>query len=168
MIPVRIANLRRRVAPVVTAAAFALMLQGCADPFSLAMLEIGAGTGASAGINHTLGGITYKTFTAPADDVHAATLKALTAMDIPVDGDTLDDKTRTIKAHAADRDIGIKIEALTPRTTRLRVVASEDVVFKDSATSTEIIIQSAQALDDLQAERARHAARKVASRAHTH
>lgn len=142
----------------------ALTLQGCTAPLGMAMVEIGAGTGASAGVNHTLSGITYKTFTAPSEDVHAATLKALEAMDIPVDSDAVEDKTRKIKAHATDRDIGIEVEAVTDRTTRLRVVASEDVIFKDSSTATEIILQSAQALDDMQAERSRAHARRVASR----
>jgi hypothetical protein len=58
-----------------------------------------------------------------------------------------------MNAHANDRDISVEVEALTPRTTRLRVVASEGMIFKDSATATEIIVQTSQALDDLQAAR---------------
>ncbi len=144
-----------RALTAATMLAAALALQGCAAPLGLAALEIGASTTASAGVSHTMGGITYKTFTASQNDVHTATRKALTTMGIAVDSDQPDPTTRTIKAHASERDIDIEIESLTPKTTRLRVVASEDVVFKDSATATEIIIQTAQALDDLPAARTR-------------
>ena len=146
-----------RPALILGAALFplALSLASCAAPLGMAMVEIGAGTGASAGVSHTLNGITYKTFTAPADQVHQATQRALAGMGIPVDSDRMDDQVRKITAHATDRDIDIEIESLTPKTTRLRVVASESLVFKDSATATEIIVQTAQVLDDLQAARAR-------------
>ncbi|MDP6430402.1 MAG: SDR family oxidoreductase, partial [Rhodospirillales bacterium] len=53
-----------------------------------------------------------------------------------------------IKGTAADREIDIELESLTRRTTRMRVVANEgDIFFKDSATSTEIIIQTAETLE---------------------
>lgn len=152
---------------IVAAAAVAVLtLPGCAAPLGMAMLEIGAGTGASVGANHTLGGITYKTFTASADDVHAATRSALTSMGIPVDKDARpEDGTRKMTAHANDRDIDVEIEAVTPKTTRLRVVAAENIIFKDSATATEIIMQTAQALDDLQEARTRRLARASRPRA---
>jgi len=48
-----------------------------------------------------------------------------------------------ITARAADRDIDIEIEALTPNTTRLTVVAKKDGgLIRDSATATEIILQA--------------------------
>lgn len=149
---------------VVATLAVAMSLQGCAGGLGLTLLGIGASTGASTGINHTLGGIAYKTFTVPSDDLHAATLAALGAMDMPVDKDEMSAtpdtaNIREITASAADREIDIEIEEVTPRTTRLRVVASKDVLFKDSATATEIIMQTALALDELQAAKARRAAR---------
>jgi hypothetical protein len=139
--------------------ATALMAQGCAAPLGLAIAEIGAGTAASAGISHTLGGISYKTFTAPSEDVHIAARRALDTMGIACQSDTLDDGTRQLNATASDRDIDIEIEALTPKTTRLRVVASEYVVLKDSATAAEIIMQTAHALEDLAAQRTARASR---------
>ena len=57
---------------------------GCAAP-ALALLEIGAGTGASAGVSHTLNGITYKTFTASAEDIHQATRRALSECFVSAD-----------------------------------------------------------------------------------
>ena len=48
-----------------------------------------------------------------------------------------------IKARAADREIELEIEALTPNTTRLAVTATKDRGFiRDSATATEIILQT--------------------------
>lgn len=138
-----------------------LMLQGCAG-IGLTLLGIGGGTAASAGVNHTLGGIAYKTFAAPADEVHAAARNALQAMAMPIDKDQPGEAGgHVLAARAADREIDIAIETITPRTTRLRVVATEDVIFKDSSTATEIIMQTAQALDDLQATKARLAAARA-------
>jgi len=136
----------------VLAGVASLAVQGCAAPLGMAMIEIGAGSAASAGVSHTMGGITYKTFTAPAEDVHIAARRALDTMGIPCQSDKPGD-TRQLSARANDRDIDIEIESLTPKTTRLRVVASEFLVLKDSATSTEIIMQTAQALDDLTVQR---------------
>lgn len=147
--------------------ALALSLQGCAG-IGLTLLGVGAGTGAGVGVNHTLGGIAYKTFTAPAEEVHAATRSALNQMAIPVTRDeTEEPRMRVMAAKANDREIDITIESVTPRTTRLRVVASEDVVFKDSATATEIIMQTAQALDTLQAGKSRAVARAANAKSHT-
>lgn len=160
--------IRPRAFIPVAALASVLTLQGCAGGLGLTLLGVGAGTGASAGVNHTLGGITYKTFTAPPDEVHAATRKALTTMGISVDKDENADgetATRQIVGKTNDRDIEIEIEEVTPRTTRLRVVASHDLLFKDSATATEVIMQTAQALDDLQAAKARAAAARPVKKA---
>lgn len=151
---------RRLLLPALTLAS-ALALQGCAAGVGLTLLGIGAGTGASTGVNHTLGGITYKTFTAPPDEVHTAARYAMTNMGITVESDTMSEeqaKTRQITGKTSDREIDIEIEEISPKTSRLRVVASHDLLFKDSATATEIIMQTAQSLDDLQAAKARTAA----------
>lgn len=123
-----------------------LTVQGCAAPVGLTMLGIGGGTAAGAGVEHTMNGITYKTFTAPVEQVHAATRQALAQMAIAIDQDTKTDSGRTMVCKAADREIDIEFEALTPRTTRMRVVANQGLIFKDSATSTEIILQTADTL----------------------
>lgn len=150
-----------RSALIVAALGSVLMLQGCAG-IGLTLLGIGGGTAASAGVNHTLGGIAYKTFAAPADEVHAAAQNALKTMAIAIDQDGPGEAGgHVLAARAADREIDIAIETITPRTTRLRVVATEDVIFKDSSTATEIIMQTAQALDTLQATKARLAATRT-------
>jgi ABC-type antimicrobial peptide transport system ATPase subunit len=61
--------------------------------------------------------------------------------------DSKTDDGWTISATAADRTIDIDLERLTPRTTRMRVVANNGIIFKDRATEAAIIDEAADALD---------------------
>ena len=119
-----------------------LWLSGCAE------VALGAGSlVVGAGFNHALSGITYKTFTAPLANTRLAALKTLSRMDMTVTDETESDSGWEIEAEAADRNITVELESLTPATTRMRVVADEGVFFlKDSATAAEIIVQTAQTL----------------------
>ena len=111
---------------------------GCA-PLALTAAGVGMGTG----VSHMLGGIVYKTFAAPQPKVERATVAALRKMQIKVTETKREDNKQLITARAADRDIEIEIEALTPNTTRLTVVAKKDGgLIRDSATATEIILQA--------------------------
>jgi hypothetical protein len=128
----------------------ALLLQGCAAAaIGVTLATAGAGAGMTAGVEHTLNGIVYKTFSAPANEVRFATLKTLDRMGMPL---TDDQKTETgwqLSAKAKDRSVDIELESLTDMATRIRVVANEGIIFfKDSATATEIILQTAQTLQD--------------------
>ena len=114
------------------------LLPGCA-----AVAVTAVGVGMATGVSHTLGGIVYKTFTAPDTKVQRSTMAALGNMQIKVVEKTRDGNKELIKARAADRDIAIEIEKLTPNTTRMRVTASIDGSFvRDSATATEIILKT--------------------------
>jgi len=102
-----------------------------------------AGVGMSTGVSHTLNGVVYKTFAAPQSKVQHATVSALRKMQIRVSETKRDENKALIAARAADRDIEIEIEALTPNTTRIAVVAKKDGgLIRDSATATEIILQT--------------------------
>jgi hypothetical protein len=102
-----------------------------------------AGVGMATGVSHTLGGIVYKTFTAPQAQVKRGVLSALSRMQIKVTEIKRKNSTETIFAKAGDRDIEIDLEALTPTTTRMQVTARKDGgLLRDSATATEIIIQT--------------------------
>lgn len=125
------------------ALALSLMaLSGCAA-IALTLGSVAAG----AGVDHTLSGIVYKTFAASMAETRLASLKTLKRMDMDV---TKDEKTEDgwlLSATASERKIDIELEALTKRTTRVRVVANKgDIFFKDSATATEIIQQTADSL----------------------
>ncbi|HEV8096931.1 MAG TPA: DUF3568 family protein [Burkholderiales bacterium] len=125
---------------LVTALGLAGMLTGC-DPISLTAL----GVGAAAGVQHTLTGIAYKTFSAPLPQVRTAVKSALAHMDIRVGATEKIENGERIKARAADRDIEIDLEALSGRTTRVRSSARNGI-FMDSATATEIVLQTEKAL----------------------
>jgi len=69
-------------------------------------------------------------------------------MDMKVTTDKRTKALHIIEAVALDRIIEIELEPLTRRTTRMRVVANQgQIFFKDSATATEIIVQTATTLD---------------------
>jgi hypothetical protein len=128
---------------VVIAVAATMVLIGCA-PIALTAGSIAG----SAGVNHTMSGIAYKTFTTPMKSLRVATLKTLNRMEMTVTEDGQSDEGWKIAATAADRTIDIDLEKLTPATTRMRVVTNKgDFFFKDGATSTEIILQTAQIVE---------------------
>lgn len=121
----------------------ALFLAGCAP---VAMTA--GGIAGSAGVNHALNGVAYKTFAAPVRQVRTATIRSLNRMEMKVTNDMKQESGWRIEAVAAERTIEIDLEALTPSATRMRVVTNKGgFFFKDSATSTEIILQTAQRLE---------------------
>ena len=119
-----------------------LGLSGCAA----AALTAG-GIAGSAGVNHTLNGIVYKTCTSPIKSLRVATLKTLNRMEMKVKGDKKAKYGWHVQATAIDREIDIELQRLTPNTTRMRVTTNQGSIFKDSATSTEIILQIADTLE---------------------
>ena len=138
-----------RQARFAIAIAAALLAFGCAP---IAMTA--GGIVGSAGVNHTMNGIAYKTFTSPVRTMRVATLKTLNRMEMDVSQDSKTDDGWLIAARAADRTIAIELEELTPATTRMRVVTNKgDFFFKDGATSTEIILQTAQVIDSASVKR---------------
>lgn len=125
-------------ATIAVLACASLSLGACA-PVMLTAL----GVGMSTGVSHTLGGMVYKTFTAPQAQVKRASIGALNRMQIHVVKAKRDGAVETITARAADRDIQIELEALTPATTRMLVTARKDGgILQDGATATEIILQT--------------------------
>src|SRR5262245_55179688 len=122
-------------------AATMVLVSGCVAVGATAL-----GVGAAVGINHTLSGIVYKTFSEPLPKVKRAALTALHQMEIAVASTEKTKQGELIKAKASNRAIEIEFESLTPKTTRMRVVADSDGLFKDSATATEIILQTERAL----------------------
>jgi hypothetical protein len=121
--------------------ALPLALGGCE---AVALSAIGVG--GSTAVNHTLTGITYRTFTAPMPRVRTASVNALHRMGIRVASDEKLEGNEVLKATARDRDIEIVLEPVSANTTRMRVVAKNGSLFYDSATATEIILQTERIL----------------------
>lgn len=117
-----------------------VLLTGC-DPVSLTVF----GVGTASGVQHTLNGISYRTFTAPVSQVRTATLGSLNRMGIKVSSREKTKEGELIKASASGREVEIELDAVTPSTTRMRA-AVRNGLFMDSATGTEIIIQTEKAL----------------------
>lgn len=129
--------MKTRLAVAVTALALS-SLTGCA-PVALTALGVGMATGTG----HYLGGMVYKTFTTSHANVRRATMGALGRMQIRVVDSKRNGSTEKITARASDREIEIELESLTPTTTRMLVVAKKDGgILRDSATATEIILQT--------------------------
>jgi hypothetical protein len=126
---------------ILIALAAALMTGGCA-----AVALTGLGVGASAGVSHSMGGYTYKTFTVPIPKVRTATLTALKKMGIDLESSEKIEGGELLKAKSGDRDIEVALEAISPNTTRMRTITKKGALFYDSATSTEIILQTERIL----------------------
>ncbi len=127
----------------------ATLLAGC-EAIAVTTLGVAAGVGGGTAVSYTLDGIAYKTFTAPIPKVQRATLAALRKMDLKVEPPELSQNGGgpTIMATGNQRLIAIELEPISPRTTRIRVVAKDGIFFKDKATATEIIYQVADALEE--------------------
>ena len=120
-----------------------VVLTFCVLPGCAAVALTAVGVGMATGVSHTLGGIVYKTFAAPQPKVRRSTVAALGRMQIRIVESKHDGSTEVIEARAADRNIKVEIEALTPNTTRLSVTAIKDGgLIRDAATATEIILQT--------------------------
>lgn len=131
----------QKIKPASLLLAMAASLAAC-DPITLTAASLGAGVG----ISHHLNGIVYKTFTAPLRAVEEGSVVAMRDMGVKVVSRTTNkDGERVINATAKDRDIEVLLEPLTPRTTRMRVIASNGLL-KDSATATEILMQTERVL----------------------
>jgi hypothetical protein len=125
-----------------TIAAATTLLAAC-EPFSI----VAAGVGGSAAVAHTMGGITYRTFTASQQTVKNASIGALNTMGLRVVGhEKGENGAQILKAAGNDREIEITFEPISPSTTRMRVIARNGSIFFDSATATEIILQTEKKL----------------------
>lgn len=101
----------------------------------------------ATGVSHTLSGIVYKTFSTTQANVKRATLAALNRMHIKAISTKKEKSTEIIVGKAADREIEIELEALTDNTTRMSAtVKVNGGIMRDSATATEIIIQTEKLL----------------------
>lgn len=118
---------------VVTLAACALLLQGCA----LALVGAGGAAGV-AGADAMQAA--DRTFTQPLEQVHAATTEALGRMNLKPSQDATTAEGRRIVAHTNDRTIEIELENVTYNTTRMTVdVKTYGGLLRDGATAKAIV-----------------------------
>jgi len=109
----------------------------------------GTGLPANSGVERSFSGVTMKTFAAPLGTVATAALQSLNYMDIGLTEVRKDVQTWDISAAAGTRMVDIHLEAISPKTTLMRVTVDQgDSFFKDGATATEIVLQTADALHE--------------------
>jgi len=116
----------------------ALLSSGCASILL---------TGASGGVAYTVTNVAYKTVTFPFEQVGDAVHAALKRMGIKEAGKKKIENGVEISATTDRLKIYIEIERITGKTTKISVDAKKNVVWKDSATATEIIEQVEKILE---------------------
>jgi len=130
-----------------------LALHGCAGS-GMGLFATGTDVAVGADVDHTTGGIAYKTFAASSGELRVAALNALRRLDLAVVRDGPKEDRLAIVATARKRRVEIEIEPLSGGTARMRVAANQgEVLVKDAATAAEIIVQTAATLDDLMQRR---------------
>lgn len=119
------------------------LFSGCAPVATTA-----AGVGGSAALNHSLSGTSYRTFTAPAPKVRAATVTALGRMKIKLISEEVQGKNSIIMltAKTSGRNIAIELEPISSNVTRMTVSAKRSFFLFDNATAEEIIMQTRKSL----------------------
>jgi hypothetical protein len=132
----------------------ALTASGCVaaalPALGLAAMSDAAGSVAKAGVEHTMSGADYKTFSAPLGDVRAAVLQAFRDLEIEITEDLpLVGGGAQIVGEARHRKITVKLEPVTPALTRLKMLVRQGLIGKDRATSSELIEQTSRALAEI-------------------
>ncbi|MBI5855433.1 MAG: hypothetical protein HZB35_09455 [Nitrospirae bacterium] len=111
----------------------------------------GAETASSTGVTYTLDNIAYRTFVLPSQPVEQETLATLDMMGFPVSWtqETAEGLTIHAKGGSPTHDMSIEIELqrLSVKTTRMRVTIKRGLWARDSATATEIILQTGKRLE---------------------
>jgi hypothetical protein len=118
-----------------------VFLNGCAA-IALALLGAGVGVATEQAVSYTMNGVASRTLTVPLPRVRRATLTALRRMGIRVEGRERMEYGEFIKATGRNRRIEVKLEPITPKSTRMRAVAKHGFFLRDRATATEIILQT--------------------------
>jgi uncharacterized protein DUF3568 len=132
----------------------ALTASGCAAAavaaVGVAAMSDAAGGVAKAGVEHTMGGSTYRTFSAPLPEVRAAVLRSFYELEIDVTKDEArEDGRARIMGRAQSREITVNLEPVTPVLTRLKMFVRKGWLGRDRATSDQLIEQTARALAEI-------------------
>jgi hypothetical protein len=132
---------QKQLGAVALCAAMSFALCGCA-PLAVTAFGVGAATG----VQHTLSGVAYKTFTVPLPEMRKSVVTTLRRMEIAIGKTQKIELGESITARAADREIEVQLESISANTTRMRTSVRSGLLM-DSATATEIIIQTEKTLN---------------------
>lgn len=120
-----------------------LALTGCVE-----MLGV-LGSGASMASDYILKSSASKTISHGFNRTKKALLIALRKMEIFVDEAVEIEDGEEIVAKAEDLEIKIQLKEITPKVTRITVVAGKNIILRDKATAQEIVYQTNKVADGL-------------------
>ena len=137
---------------------FALALAGLAaggctgielGAVGVAALSAGAGSVVKTGTEYTLTGAAYRTFTLPLQDLAVVLRSTLARMEFSVDEASVVDGDLVVVAGGIDCAVHLRLTAITPAVTRLRVSVRKGLILRDRATTSEIVTQVERSIDRL-------------------
>ena len=79
--------------------------------------------------------------------MRTASLAAAGRMGLSIEATETIDTGEVIRARAANRDIEIELEQITPQATRMRITARGGSLFYDNATAVELVQQTEKLLE---------------------
>jgi Protein of unknown function (DUF3568) len=142
----RLHAIRIGVRAAVVAVALVATQTGCVA-IGLSLFGVAAGLGGGTAVSYTMNGYAYRTFTAPLPVVERAALRTIHEMGFKLESkENGKDSTRLVRASGNERNVEVRLERVTDKTTRIRTVVSQGAFLRDKATATEIIIQTEQVL----------------------
>jgi ABC-type lipoprotein release transport system permease subunit len=140
---------RRRGVVAARLIAVALVLvttqTGCLA-IGLSLFGVAAGVGTGTAVSYAMNGFAYRTVTAPLPKVEVAAVRTIHGMGFKLTSREPTETGKTLHATGNDRDIEVRLERVTDKTTRIRTVVSQGALLRDRATATEIIVQTEEAL----------------------
>jgi hypothetical protein len=124
-----------------------VMLHGCAAlPLAAlggSVMASGAGAIVKSGTEYTFSGTAHRTFTVPINAVRAAVLEAFNRADVQVEAETTD--RDRIVGKLRRRTVKVELTAFSSSLTGMELSVTR-TVFKDRATSSELLEQIEQVL----------------------
>jgi hypothetical protein len=147
----RAPHARRRRRCIVTARLIAVALvlvttqTGCLA-IGLSLFGVAAGVGSGTAVSYAMNGYAYRTVTAPLPRVEKAAVRTIHGMGFKLTSQEPTKMGKTLHAAGNERDIEVRLERVSDKTTRIRTVVSQGTFLRDKATATEIIVQTEEAL----------------------
>jgi hypothetical protein len=136
----------RSLARVVLAAVFLVSTQTGCIAVALSLFGVAAGIGGGTAVSYALNGYAYRTVTAPIAQVERASVRTIQRMGFHLESREPTKDGRTLHASSNDRQVEVRLEKISDKTTRIRTVVSQGAFLRDRATATEIIVQTEEAL----------------------
>ena len=112
----------------------------------LSLFGVAAGVGTGTAVSYALNGYAYRTVMAPLPQVERAAVRTIKNMGFQLASQEKTDAGKLLRATGNDRQIEVRLEKVSERTTRIRTVVSQGTFLRDRATATEIIVQTEETL----------------------